>query len=202
MAGTKYSADFLNKTLLAIIKLLNDNNIKGWFVCYGTLLGLIRENSCIDGDDDIDIIINKNNYHKLKQLLLKSGFQFDYRYGIGFPPPKRTWNMDIISKNSTLKELPKSKPSMKILKTMPSKEYASIDMYMADFNDGNVQDLWNNLKITDCFLDNTKQTFIEYLWNGNKLYFPNNYIKILVNRYGNQWNIKKDGKVRQTMTTL
>ena len=55
MAGKKLPANVLNNTLLAIIKLLNDNNINRWFVCYGTLLGLVRENSCIDNDDNITI---------------------------------------------------------------------------------------------------------------------------------------------------
>ena len=59
MAGTKQTSEKLNKTLLFLITLLNDNNIKNWFVCYGTLLGLVRENSCIDNDDDIDVIIEK-----------------------------------------------------------------------------------------------------------------------------------------------
>ena len=53
MVGKKNDKILLNKTLLFIIKLLNDNNIKNWFIGYGTLLGIIRENSCIDGDDDV-----------------------------------------------------------------------------------------------------------------------------------------------------
>ena len=67
MAGKKQTSKKLNKTLLII--LLNDNNIKNWFVCYETLLGLVSENSCINNDDDIDIIIEKSNYDIIKKIL-------------------------------------------------------------------------------------------------------------------------------------
>ena len=61
MAGGPKSEKLLNNTLLFIIKLLNKNNIKNWFVAYGTLLGIVRNNSCIDGDNDIDIIIHEKS---------------------------------------------------------------------------------------------------------------------------------------------
>lgn len=72
----------LNKTLMFIIKLLNDNNIMNWFIGYGTLLGITKENSCIDGDDDIDIIIDKNNYNVIKQLMIEYDIEIEYGYGI------------------------------------------------------------------------------------------------------------------------
>ena len=78
MAGKKETSEKLNRTLLFLITLLNDNNIKSWFVCYGTLLGLVRENSCIDGDDDIDIIIEKSNYDIIKNILIENNFKFVY----------------------------------------------------------------------------------------------------------------------------
>ena len=82
MAGGKCNKITLNKTLMYIIKLLNDNNIMNWFIGYGTLLGIIRENSCIDGDDHIDIIIDKSNYDVVKQLLIKNDLKIEYGYGI------------------------------------------------------------------------------------------------------------------------
>ena len=171
MAGKNETADKLNKTLLFLITLLNDNNIKNWFVCYGTLLGLVRENSCIDNDDDIDIIIEKSNYDIIKQILIENNFElFD------FP--------------------------INIIKTKDTSDYASIDIYMGDYNDGVVIDLWNNLTIKECFLDTENKTFIEQKFNGQNVYYPNNYTKILINRYGNDWNIKQDIKIPQTMTEL
>ena len=46
------------------------------------ILGIIRNNSCIDGDDDVDIIINITHYEKLKEILIKNGFVIEYGYAI------------------------------------------------------------------------------------------------------------------------
>ena len=161
----------MNRTLLVIITLLNDNNIGKWFICYGSLLGLVRENSCIDNDDDIDIMMNKDNYNEVKKILIRNNFTLEYSYGINN-------SKNINSKN--------------IIKTKTTSRYASIDIYMVDFNDGGVSDVWNGSIITDCFLDKEKQTFIERNFNGQKIYYPNNYKRILINCYGTDYNIKKD----------
>ena len=176
MAGTKQTSEKLNKTLLFLITLLNDNNIKNWFVCYGTLLGLVRETSCIDNDDDIDIIIEKSNYDIIKKLLIENNFELDYGFGI--------------------------KDSKHIIKTKTTSDYSSIDIYMGDYNNENVKDLWNKLTIKDCFLDTENKTFIEKKLNGQNIYYPNNYERILINRYGKDWKIKKDKKIPQTMKEL
>ena len=67
----KESKEKLNDTLLYIVNLLIKNNLKNWFIGYGTLLGIIRENSCIDKDDDIDIIIDKEYFNKILDILKK-----------------------------------------------------------------------------------------------------------------------------------
>ena len=61
------SKDNLNLTLNKVADILNKNNIKDWFIGYGTLLGITRNNSCIDNDDDVDIVINR----KYKKDLIK-----------------------------------------------------------------------------------------------------------------------------------
>lgn len=172
MAGKKESSDKLNNTLLFLITLFNKNDIKDWFVCYGTLLGLVRENSCIDNDDDIDIIIEKTNHDIVEKILIENNFEFI------------------------------EKKSNNIIKTKHTSHYASIDIYMADYENENVKDLWNKLLIKDCFFDTKNKTFIKKIWKEQNIYYPNNYEKILVNRYGNDWNIKKDKKVPQTMKEL
>ena len=75
-------------------------------------------------------------------------------------------------------------------------------IYIGDYNNKNVKDLWNRLTINDCFLDTENKTFIEKKWNGQTIYYPNNYERILINRYGNKWKIKKDEKIPQTMKEL
>jgi hypothetical protein len=49
----------LNTTLQKISTLLYEKKIYNWFIAYGTLLGIVRDNSCINSDDDVDIIIDK-----------------------------------------------------------------------------------------------------------------------------------------------
>ncbi len=179
MGGIKETSEKLNKTLLFIITLLNNNNIKNWFVCYGTLLGLVRENSCIENDDDIDIIVDINYYEIVKKILNENNFYLDH-----IPWQFRPFETD------------------KIIKTIAHDGYASIDIYSGDFKDDSVFDLWNELNITDCYLDNDNKTFIEKEWNGQVIYYPNNYERILKNRYGNDWTIKKNEKIPQSMIEL
>ena len=167
MTGAKFNKTLLNNTLMFIIKLLNDNNINNWFIGYGTLLGIIRENSCIDGDDDIDIIIDKSNYDVVKQLLIKTGIDFDFGHGIG--------------------------ENTNILKTLETNNYCSIDFYMAIVDEnGNFIDTWENVIWTKCY--NEKNELLKHIWNGNILYSPFNYETKLINRYGENWRIPQNNK--------
>jgi len=167
MAGKSNEKVLLNNTLLFIIKLLNTNNIPNWFIGYGTLLGIVRENSCIDGDDDVDIISDINNYDIIKQLLIDNGFVLEYGYGIG--------------------------NSKYIIKTKPTDNYCSVDFYMSILdNNGNFNDIWEKVLWTNCYNDNNM--LIEYIWNNEKLYLPNNYETKLINRYGKEWKIPLNTK--------
>lgn len=169
MAGFNNSKQILNNTLLFIIKLFNNNNIQNWFIAYGTLLGIIREDSCIEGDDDIDIIVCKTNYETIKKLLLENGFELEYGYTIG----KRT----------------------SILKTQfqEEKKLVSIDFYMANIDDnGNFHDLWENVVWTNCYTSEKK--LLEYKWNNEVLNIPFNPEKKLIGRYGESWKIPSDSK--------
>ena len=163
MAGIKNSRSKLNHTLSVIINLLNNHNIKNWFISYGTLLGIVRDNSCIDNDDDIDITSNINDYDKIKQLLQDNGFTFIY---LG--------------------------ETRSIIKTIETPELSSIDFYMAEIDaDSNYDDRWTIVKWTNCYLNGK---LIEYNWNGQILYLPNNYETKLVNRYGEDWKIPQQSK--------
>ena len=167
MTGAKNSQTKLNNTLIFIINLLNDNNIKNWFISYGTLLGIVRENSCIDGDDDIDIIIDGSNYDLVKKLLIENNIIIEYGYDIN---------------NST-----------NILKTKDNKDYSSVDFYMASRDEkGNFNDTWNKVIWSECY--NKKNELIHHIWNGHILYLPANYKQKLVNRYGENWKIPQNNK--------
>ena len=168
MVGSKKSKDKLNNTLLFVIDLLNNNNIKNWFVAYGTLLGIIRENSCIEGDNDIDIICNIDDYDKIKKILIDNGFIICYGYGI--------------------------RKSRNILKTNESNIYSTIDFYMAKIDDkGNFNDNWERVVWSNCYIDKDKN-LIEHTWNNKKLYLPNNYETKLKNRYGDNWKTPQNSR--------
>jgi len=178
MAGQRLPKKVLNETLIFLCKLLNSKEIKDWFIFYGTLLGIVRENGCIDNDDDIDIIISEKHYDIVKKLLIENGFELETGYGIN--------------------------TSTNILKTKVKNEngqikYSSIDIYMSSFeNENDIYDKWNRVLLKDCFLDNREKTFIEKEWEGVKLYLPKDCTRKLENAYGKDWTIKQNKKINFT----
>ena len=58
-----------------VIKLLNSNKIKYW-ICHGTLLGIIRDNELIPWDHDIDIAVwyDKSLKEKFINLMKENTF--------------------------------------------------------------------------------------------------------------------------------
>jgi len=74
MAGNPQKKELLNKTLYYIVQLLTKYHMEKWFIAYGTLLGIVRNKSCIDNDDDVDIVCDRNDAEKLKQMFIENGF--------------------------------------------------------------------------------------------------------------------------------
>ena len=166
MAGEKKTQICLNNTLLFLLDILNNNNVKNWFISYGTLLGIVRENSCIENDDDIDICCDINDYDKIKNLLINNGLEIDKRkHLIRF-----------------------------ILKTKSTNSYCSIDFYMCHIdNEGNFNDKWEKVIWSKCYIDK-EQNFIKYFWKDKILYLPNNYETKIKNRYGANWKKPQKSK--------
>jgi len=170
MAGKKNAQNTLNNTLKKIAQILNDNNLNNWFIAYGTLLGIIRNNNCIEHDDDVDIVIDHKLYDILKNLLIENGFEIEYGWGIG--------------------------TSRGILKTKDNEEYCSVDFYMAQVKEnGDYVDNWEKVNWTSCYQDDG--TLIKKEWNDVILNIPNNPKKKLLNRYGDDWHIPKQSKGKQ-----
>jgi hypothetical protein len=168
MAGIKNSTEKLNKTLLFIAKLLIDNNITNWFIGYGTLLGIIRENNCINGDDDIDIIIDDRYFDDIHALLAKNNITTTKRFGIN--------------------------NSRSIIKTVDTNEYASIDFYCAKYNKytTSFNDVWEKVEWSNC--KNNNNSFNTVKWNNIDLNIPCNHEIKLERRYGKNWRIPQNNK--------
>ena len=116
-SGDKFSKEKLNYVLLNIIKDLHEYDIKNWFIAYGTLLGIVRQNSCIDQDDDIDIIISNSESDKLTRLIRDKQYNYYKNYN-----------------RSNFKKI--------ILK----EEYPTVDFYIiSEQNYGNYNDTWEGL---------------------------------------------------------
>lgn len=165
MAGHKETKDKLNKTLIFIINLLQKHNISQWFIAYGTLLGIIRDNSCIDNDDDIDIIFNKNDYHLIKKILLDNNF--------------------VISEDYNDKKI--------FLKTKRNDTYTSIDFYGAVIDEkGGYYDTWENVIWSHCLNEAYELNSIK--WEDLIIPIPYNHEQKFINRYGKDWNIPRQTK--------
>ena len=165
MGGRATTQAKLNNTLKFIAGLLNDNGIKNWFIAYGTLLGIVRENACIVGDDDVDIVCDGEDYDKIKKIMTDNSLSIEYGRKI--------------------------KDSRSILKTIATREYGTVDFYMATISEaGDFHDKWENVIWSDCFVDGD---LIEHAWNDVMLYLPNNHTTKLTGRYGN-WKIPEKTK--------
>jgi hypothetical protein len=66
-------------TLIEVSKLLIDNNINFW-ICHGTLLGIIRENRLLPWDRDIDIAVweHENDRNHIAKIFEDHGFKQEY----------------------------------------------------------------------------------------------------------------------------
>ena len=168
MAGTTTDTKKLNRTLEVVANILHEENINDWFIFFGTLLGIVRENSCIQGDDDLDIMINCD-YQHLRSAFEKRGFIFmEGKHGIKNPDT--------------------------ILKSEPTQEFGSFDFYMCNVNkSGDFYSPWEKTFIRNAYSDISKKTFIEKDWNNISLNLPLNFEKKLTHMYGN-WKEVVHGK--------
>ena len=66
-----------------IINIFNSNNIPYW-LCHGTLLGIIRDKKLIDWDNDIDLAVwsNQVNRKEIINLIIKKGFKLREGFGV------------------------------------------------------------------------------------------------------------------------
>ena len=75
--------------LLDVVNICDRNGIT-YYLSSGTLLGAVRHNGFIPWDDDIDVVLHREDYNKLKHLAKKGVFSTPYFFqnpntDIGFP---------------------------------------------------------------------------------------------------------------------
>ena len=75
----KKNMHFIENKNKIINKLLNKKKLTNWFIAYGTLLGIIRDNNTIDGDDDVDIIIDIEYKDQLVDIIQEIFNNFEIR---------------------------------------------------------------------------------------------------------------------------
>jgi len=173
MAGQTVSKEKLNRTLEKVCGILNENHIHDWFIFFGTLLGIVRENSCIEGDDDLDIMINCD-YQKLRSTFEQEGFIFTSQYGIKNPDT--------------------------ILKTEPCNKYGSIDFYICNVNkSGDFHTPWHGVTSTNSYVNVDTKTFIYKEWLSKFLQLPNNYESKIINMYGSNWKVPQSRSCKRYM---
>jgi hypothetical protein len=168
--GSTVNKATLNYTLLVVAKILNELNLTKWFIGYGTLLGIVRGDECIEGDDDVDIVCNKEDFDKLKQGLQDAGFTFCYDFSIG--------------------------NSRNIIKTNETDQYCSVDFYMATVNEesGDYHDQWERVIWSNCYGKSDKKELLTRQWRDTVLLLPHDYKSNLENRYGSDWMTPKKSK--------
>jgi hypothetical protein len=116
MAGSQFSSVRLNNVLLKIVQLLHQYQIKNWFIGYGTLLGIVRADACIENDDDVDILIEKSELGALRKMLNENNIR------------------------TTIKKEPR------FLKVQPIPNEPTVDFYICERREAiNYHDPWENV---------------------------------------------------------
>ena len=168
MAGNKQPREKLNHTLKYITTLLNQYKITSWFIGYGTLLGIVRNRSCIDQDDDVDLVCDRNDFDAIHKMLRENNLDVTYGHTIG--------------------------DSRSIIKTVDTATLSSIDFYCATVDtNGNFADEWEDVVWSNCFVPNTR-TLLNLSWRETVLQIPHNHVQKLENRYGKGWMIPQHTK--------
>ena len=129
MSGKRTNKDNLNETLTRVAYILNKEGINDWFLFYGTLLGIIRDGSCIEGDDDIDIMIN-NDFLTLRKKLQDYEFSFHKESHLG-----------------TTTDIIKTKVEGH------KKHFASCDFYICSKENDTYFNAWQNVEVKNVELE-------------------------------------------------
>lgn len=177
--GESFSSKKLNKILVQIIKDFEQYGIKKWFLAYGTLLGIIRDNNCINGDDDLDLIVSDEESQKLDKLIKNKKYKF-------FRPNSRICGE--IKKNNISIPSPCNGMKNGFRKIILFNDEPTIDFYIAKEKYGDYHDLWEKVTWTNVYPYYVKK------WKDVKLNLPNDYLNKIIKYYGDDWHTPKNFK--------
>jgi len=162
----------MKKLLLNSKKCLTELDVE-FFPIYGSLLGLIRNGGLIPWDDDMDICIERNNFHKI----LDNKHKFE-KYGI-----------DVYIKNPVLFENNYLKLHYKDGNKIPGYDWSwpFIDVfgYTEDGDTVKIED--NSLKIENIIDKKDLFPFRTNTFEDIPFNIPNNVDNILNKLYGDNW---------------
>tara|TARA_R110002110_G_scaffold5742_4_gene29450 strand:+ start:2805 stop:4007 length:1203 start_codon:yes stop_codon:yes gene_type:complete len=164
----KISAENNNKNLIIVSKILNKEGIE-FFPFYGTLLGLVREDSCIEGDDDIDMMISYENREQVYKIMSDLGMK----------------NTDIGRNFLQFTYRIKNQPVI-------------VDFYLFEEEDEYLIEKWNffGKERDKNYNIHYDKKFIFPLddkdWKGTKLKIPCNSEWLVEHCYGKEWKEKKN----------
>lgn len=91
------------KLLKIVDKVCRANNIQYWIDC-GTLLGSVRHKGFIPWDDDIDVCVPNNDYHKLLELLDIESKSNKHTFLLHYKSKYLHWVDDFATTNMLMKD--------------------------------------------------------------------------------------------------
>ena len=160
------------KIFQEFIEIANRNKLSVW-LCYGTLLGFIRENGLMKHDDDFDVGCWYKSYSKVfEQDLINNGFFLEHQFKAdeGYSAFEQTF-----VKNGVYIDIFYHYEDEKTIWT---------HVFHREKNDNLPENVWRVRK-----LDFTKSDFKSVDFIGTKVLIPENSEQYLVETYGENWRI-------------
>ncbi len=157
-------------------KICVNNNIR-YMIGYGNLLGAILYNGWIPWDGDFDIMIDEDDYDKLKNILIKE-------------LPKDMWYQDHLNdstyRNTFISKIRDLNSCYYSYPIKSSHNGLQIDLTKYKFKD-NLMITYDPNKLKTITYNDVYPLKL-YKYEDTEFYVPNNYNKFLNEQYGNNWD--------------
>ena len=180
MAGRRRTQAELNEALLWIVAVLHRLGLRQWYLSYGTLLGLVRSGQCIDGDDDVDIVISSPEFDRVWNWAARCFRGTRSRPGL------------VVHFNLS-RMLRFEFPTVDCLQVF-APNGCQVDFYRGHVSGRSVQDPWNSVTWTDCL------PYSKMNWRGMEVQIPRNPEQKLRALYGPDWRIPKNKKGKNNVS--